>query len=381
MKLKILLAITRLSLGGAGKFIVQLAKGLKKNNFDVTVICGIEDKNCMLKKELHDHGIKLLFINTLKRDIDIVNDLKSLIAITKLLKNERFDIVHSHTTKAGVIVRLSAFINGYRAIIYNPHGHIYEKTANLPGIDSLFKRTIFFFIEKFVNFLTKSIIICVSEKEYKDILNMGYSQKKYTYLIPHGIVIEEEAVKEYKDNIKNILVIGRLSTEKGQDNAIETLKVLHTKNNYFRLTIVGDGIFKDKLIRITQEYKLEKYVSFLPSQDKLKEVFENAFCVLIPSRYEGFSITALEAFKFKRPVVITANCGISKHLKNGIEALITSIKPEDLAYAIMKLASDSSIYNRLVDNAYKKLLNKFSFETTLERYIAIYKEASHRTYN
>ncbi|MFN7182024.1 MAG: glycosyltransferase, partial [Planctomycetota bacterium] len=233
----ILIGITRLSLGGAGKFVVQLAKGLKKNGFDVVVLCGVEEKSYLLEDELCEEGIPILFVETLRRDVSIVEDIRSLIAITKLLKIKRFDIIHAHTTKAGVILKLAAFISGYKTVIYNPHGHIYDKMANLPGINSIYKRIIFFIIEKFVNYITKSKIICVSSKEYKDILNMGYSSKMNTYLVPNGIVIDEEtSPTRYSDDIKNILVIGRLSPEKGQDIAIETLRILHLSSKNFKLT-------------------------------------------------------------------------------------------------------------------------------------------------
>ncbi len=371
--MKILLAITKLSLGGAGKFVVQLAKGLKNKGFDITVLYGNEEKSGQLEKRLQNDNIPLVNHIELQRDIKLLNDLRCLIDAISFLKKNRYDIIHAHTTKAGVIIRLAALITGHKKIIYNPHGHIYDKKANLPSINSYLKRTIFFLIEKIVNIATKSQIVCVSEKEYKEILNMGYSSKNRTHLITHGINVEDNQLKEYSNNnIKNILVLGRLSPEKGQDIAIKSLKIIKQYRTDFKLTIVGDGNFKNQLEKLIKEYNLQNDVEFVPSQIETKKFYENAFCVVIPSRYEGFSITALEAFKFTRPVVLTANCGIAKHLQNGVEALISQPYPEELAKNVIKLANDATLYNALVQNAYKKLLTEFSFDTTLKKYIKLY---------
>lgn len=374
--MKILLAITKLSLGGAGKFVVQLAEGLKSNNLDITVLYGNEDKSLKLEQALRNENISIVNKIELQRNVNLLNDFRCLINAISFLNKNRFDIIHTHTTKAGVIIRLSALITGHKKIIYNPHGHIYDKKANLPGISSYLKRIVFFLIEKIVNIATKSQVVCVSEKEYKEILNMGYSSKKNTHLITHGINLKDEGVKKYSNkDVKNILVIGRLSTEKGQDIAIKALKIVKEGYNDFKLTILGDGNFKGQLEKLTVEYNLQNDVVFIPSQIDVKEFYENAFCVVIPSRYEGFSITALEAFKFTRPVILMENCGIAKHLQNGVDALISQASPEELAKNIIKLANNSELYNNLVNNAYKKLCTEFSFDTTLKKYIELYKSS------
>lgn len=371
--MKILLAITRLSIGGAGKFVVQLAKGLKKSKFNIHILYGAEEVNKDFEKELIDANINLLKVKRLFRDVNIVNDLISLLSVIRILKDNHFDVIHTHTTKAGVIVRLAAFLTGARNIIHNPHGHIYDKNANLPGVNSYMKRVIFFLIEKIVNIITKSKIVCVSEKEFKEILNMGYSSKYSTYLIPNGLSVNGSDTKEYKGDIKNILLLGRLSPEKGQDIAIEALRIL-TNNNYknFKLTIVGEGNFKFQLVKLINQYNLQSVVEFFPTQTDVKKFYEEAYCILIPSRYEGFSITALEAFKYRRPVILTENCGIAKHLKHGIDAIISPPEPEKIAYHLIKLANDPQLYNNLIENAYKKLITCFSFEVTLKKYIEVY---------
>lgn len=371
--MKILLAITKLSLGGSGRFIVQLAKGLKNNNYDITVLYGSEEANPHLEKELIKEGIQLLKVDSLCRDVNIQKDILSLVNTIFLLNKMEFDVIHTHTTKAGVIIRLAGYITKHKRIIHNPHGHIYDKEANLPGVNSYFKRIVFFLIEKIVNVITKSKIVAVSDKEYKEILNMGYSSKNATSLITHGIIVEERKIQPYNNNsIKNVLVMGRLSPEKGQDIAIETLKIIKENYKNFKLTILGDGNFKSHLLKLTAKYNLQNCVEFIPAHNNVSKFYEDAFCILIPSRYEGFSITALEAFQFKRPVILTENCGIAKHLQNGIDALISKVDPTELADNIIKIANDSLLYKNLVKNAYETLLTKFSFNTTLKKYIQLY---------
>jgi glycosyltransferase involved in cell wall biosynthesis len=373
-KIRILVVITKLSLGGAGKFVVQLVKGLNSEGFEVTLLYGTEELNLQLEKEVKFLGIKTIKNDFLVRDIKLQYDIKALLSLIKMIKKNKFDIIHAHTTKAGVLCRLvKILIHQNIPLLYNPHGHIYDKNAKLPGVDSYLKRIIFFLIEKIANIFSNAKVICVSEKEYKEILNMGYSSKFNTFLIPNGLSLEKQNYIHYEDSLSyEILVVGRFSMEKGQDIAMKAMKEIRGYNNRFTMTFVGDGPLKEELIKLRKELELEDCVRILPSQTQLDNFFKAAFCVLIPSRYEGFSMTALEAFKFKKPVVITKNCGIARHLQDKVEALIVSANSRDICNAILQLGNDPNLYKILAENAYNKLLSEFTFEVTLKNYLSVY---------
>ena len=136
-KIKIAVIITKLELGGAQKVAISLCEKMDTNKFEPFLICGcggILDKEAQKK-------IRVIFVKNLVREINPIKDLKALFSIYKILKKEKPIIVHTHSSKAGILGRIAAKLCGIKNIIHTIHGFSFNDTQ------SFIKRKTFIFLK------------------------------------------------------------------------------------------------------------------------------------------------------------------------------------------------------------------------------------------
>ncbi|MBI4810102.1 MAG: glycosyltransferase [Ignavibacteriales bacterium] len=106
-KNRVLHIITLFSVGGATETVISIAKGLMHRNYDITVVSGpfIESEGDMLPVAV-EAGIKVIIIPELRRDIHPIYDIRAFYRLRKMIREGRYDIVHTHSSKAGIIGNL-----------------------------------------------------------------------------------------------------------------------------------------------------------------------------------------------------------------------------------------------------------------------------------
>ncbi|MBI3008757.1 MAG: glycosyltransferase, partial [Candidatus Omnitrophica bacterium] len=134
-KVKVLHIITRLINGGAQKNTLLTINGLKKEGYDARLAYGFTSGDeGELITTAKGMGVDLYYIPQMKREISPINDIRAFLKLYKLIKKEGFDIVHTHTSKAGILGRFSAKLAGVPVIIHSPHGHIFHPEADIRGV-------------------------------------------------------------------------------------------------------------------------------------------------------------------------------------------------------------------------------------------------------
>jgi len=149
MKIKVCHIITKLELGGAQKNTLYTVSNLDKEKFDVFLISG---EGGILDDEAKKQNFKKYFLKNLVREISPLNDLLALIKIFKILRKEKPDIIHTHSSKAGIIGRIAGFLSGVKIIIHTYHGFGFNEHQRY-----LVKK-FYIFIEKLVSFITDYFI-------------------------------------------------------------------------------------------------------------------------------------------------------------------------------------------------------------------------------
>ena len=125
-KQKIVLVITRLDRGGSAELTLQLAAGLSGKYYDVLLIYGKTTEPLWEPSKFADnHHFSLQCIDSLIRNLNPFKDLTAFIQLIKIFRQFRPDIVHTNSSKAGILGRLAARICGVRKIYHSPHGHIF----------------------------------------------------------------------------------------------------------------------------------------------------------------------------------------------------------------------------------------------------------------
>ena len=148
MKKKVAVIITKLELGGAQKIAISLCEKIDKNLFEPFMICGCDG---ILSKEVQQKN-KVYFVKNLIREISPIKDLKAAISIYKILKKEKPDIIHTHSSKAGILGRLCGWFARIPIIIHTIHGFSFNDTQ------SFLKKHLFIFFEKLCSLFSTYLI-------------------------------------------------------------------------------------------------------------------------------------------------------------------------------------------------------------------------------
>lgn len=182
------------------------------------------------------------------------------------------------------------------------------------------------------------------------------------------------------ENILKLVIVSRLSAEKGIDVALRAIKILINKGLNLHLDVVGDDNILEnqqaKLEVLCTGLALKQYVTFhggVQPQDVPKFILQ-ADIVLIPSRYESFGLVAVEAGFLSRPVIASDVGGLREVIKhNETGVLVEPENPECLAQAIINLNESKNKMATMGKNAKKWVENNFSIQKSAENYQKIYR--------
>ncbi|MCR4662396.1 MAG: glycosyltransferase, partial [Endomicrobiaceae bacterium] len=168
-KIKLAIIVTKLELGGAQKVAISLCEKLDKNKFETVLICGCGG----ILDEETKNKIRVIFVKDLIREINPIKDLKALFSIYKILKQEKPNIVHTHSSKAGIIGRFAAKMCGIRNIIHTIHGFSFNDTQ------SFLKKNLFICLEKAGAKISKYIMTVSVENTTKGQKNNIVKKDQY----------------------------------------------------------------------------------------------------------------------------------------------------------------------------------------------------------
>ena len=301
--------------GGVFTVLCDLFNGLS-DEYEVVVAYSLRPQTPKNFKEYFNKNIKFIEVESFTRNINCKKDLKALKEIRKIVKKEKPDIVHLHSSKAGILGRIGIH-NRKIKMFYNPHGFSFLKMD-----DSRLKRFMYKAIEKVTAMLnSKCTIIGCSKGEYEEAKKLN----KNSICINNGINIEKlkeetENLKEKEidyDNLK-LCTVGRIGFQKNPKMFNEIAE--HFPNLQF--TWIGDGELKDELkssnIRVT---------GWLERKDVLRELNDNDI-FLLPSLWEGLPISLLEAMYMKKVCIVSDVIGNRDVIENGKNGYICRDKDE-----------------------------------------------------
>jgi len=221
-KIRVAEVITRMDWGGSPDIVRIICSYLNPDLYDITLISGPTKYPSVKTKEFLEKFIrKTVIIPELKRDINPISDLAALIRLYFLFRRQNFDIVHTHTAKAGALGRIAAFLAGKAMIVHTLHGH------NFYGYFGPFFSKIIVIIEKFIASFTHNII-ALTGLEKKDLVRFKIAEVEKIRLIHPGLELEKYAemnidkLKMKKNfNVEAdesvVGMVGRLEPIKGHD--------------------------------------------------------------------------------------------------------------------------------------------------------------------
>ncbi|MDI6802583.1 MAG: glycosyltransferase family 4 protein [Bacteroidota bacterium] len=358
-KIKVLHIITLFSVGGATETVVSIAKGLKDKGYDVTIISGshISSEGNMLPIA-KEFGLNVTIIPDLKRNIHPIYDLKSLFHIKKIIKEGNFDIVQTHSSKAGIIGRFAARLAGVKHIVHTIHGlpfHSYQNSII---------RWLYIFIEKLSAKIT-SVLVAVSNQIVKESLHYKVGKNEQFVVIRSGFNTDDYRVNpETSDKYRKMLgfkrddfVIGkisRLSKLKGHSILIQVLPNIIKEFPQVKIMFVGDGEMMNELVTKVKGLGINEHVIFTGAvpPSAIPDYLSAMDAVIHTSLHEGLPRVIPQALLMRKPVITYNLDGAPEIIiddYNGL--LIPPLNDELLQNSIKKLIKEyPKFYNNCVDN-------------------------------
>lgn len=359
LKMKILYCITSASWGGAQLHVLELCADQLKRGNEVIFIVGNEGP--LLDKVKKLKGLKIIFLPLLVREINPINDMKAIIELRKIIKKESPDIVHLHSSKAGVVGRIAAIGLRKRVkVIFTVHGWAFTD-----GVSSTLKKHLYRKIEKSVARFT-DLFICVSNYDAKIGKRDGVLNNKSNVVVIHnGSPLPQQNAVNYSIHSPiRLVMIARFSHQKDQKTLINAVAKL-PKSDY-RLTFVGDGETLNTNKKIVSNLNLNKNIKFVGFKDDVsKELIENDVYIL-STHYEGLPISIIEAMSYGLPILATDVGGNSEMVINNINGFLFSSE-EQLVDKLKYIIKNKNLIKKWGQESFNIFTREYSLSNCLNK--------------
>jgi len=361
--MRILYVVTSAGFGGASMNVLLLMKYMVSKGHTVGLVSANEKR---LISEAENLGVKVFVNPYFVRRLHPLNDLRAFIPVYRAIKEFKPDLIHAHSTKAGIIVRFWAGLLNFKPVIFTAHGWAFTEGRKY------WKRWILAQMEKLAGFATTKII-CVSEHDRELALKFKVASPDKLVVIYNG-VDPERFLKphERKSGSKTVVTyVGRLAPPKDLITLLKAVKLL----SGVEVLIVGDGELRDKVEKYVFENGLSEKVLLLGEREDVPEILSNSDIFVLPSRWEGLPFTIIEAMMAGLPVVASKVGGVPELVDDGITGFL--VPPGDhlsLAQAIRKLVDDKNLREKMGKLGREKALKLFTVERMLEETARVYEE-------
>jgi glycosyltransferase involved in cell wall biosynthesis len=338
-KLRVAHIITQLELGGAQRNTLYTCGHLDTNRFEPILICG---KGGILDEETKEASYPAHFLASLVRPVNPIKDLWAFFRLYGLCRRLRPHIVHTHSSKAGILGRAAAYLAGVPVVIHTFHGFGFT-----PGQRPIVRR-LFTAVERWCAWMSTHLIF-VSDDNRQEAVGLGIRGAAQGSLIRSGIAMRTkpgEAIRvDAHQNIRHelgipadawlIVSVGNFKPQKNSmDLARVAAEVLKFKPEA-RFVFVGDGEQRAEVEAWCQQNGIYAQTHFLGWRRDAHEILSAANSFLLTSLWEGLPRALVEAFSVELPAVAYAVNGVRDVLKDGENGF--AIPPGEVAAAAEKL--------------------------------------------
>ena len=384
--MKVLYIITRLDRGGSAEAVLDLCNRMKNRGSDIVLVYGkTVDPVVDLNEYAVTTGVRLIKIDSLQRKISFFHDLKAFLLIRKIIKNEQPVIVHTHTSKAGIIGRWAAWKEQIPVVVHTPHGHIFY------GYYGKFITRLFILLEKWAA-RRCHVITTLTRKGLFDHVTAGIASEKKFRVVPSGIDTRRFAVnKNSLGNIKRetglrdgVIIgwVGRFETVKDPLTFIKAAAIISVRvgdDKDVQFLMAGEGSLHGEIESSVRSFGIADRLVLTGERKDIHRIYPLMDVFVLSSINEGQGRVIIEAMASNIPVVATDVGGVGEIVHDGETGLLVPpANPERLAESILKVVNDDELKRKLVSKSNKQI-QKFDLETMVDKFEEIYKEFCNKT--
>lgn len=343
-KAKLVHIITLLELGGAQENTIINCDMADRDVFDVFLVSG---KGGILDKRAENiEALTFYQVEELVREINPLKDVVSLIKIFRFLRKLKKApsgqpvIVHTHSSKAGIVGRVAAAMAGCEIIIHTVHGFGFNPLQPFPV------RWFLIMLERVVGYFTDSFVL-VSSDNGKRGMRLGIFKPGKTVLIRSGFNTEDfknssrergRKILGYEDEQFTVGIVACFKPQKSPLDFVKAAKILRDKGYHFRYVMVGDGELRSEIMKDIVHLGLGKDFLLPGWVENIRDVIAAFDILVLTSLWEGLPKVIPQALIAGVPVVSTAVDGTSEVVENGVNGYLVDVNsPVDAALKIIRV--------------------------------------------
>jgi len=379
MKPKILHIITNLPVGGAQDNTLLTVENLRRDRYEIHLLFGPEGR--WLSRAQAIEGIRCIEMPTLVRPIQLLKDVRALIAMTRLIRRERYAIVHTHSSKPGFLGRLAAHLAGTPVVIHTIHGFPFNDF--MPQLIHNF----FVALERWASALSHRLIT-VSELNRKKAINLGIAPASKFQTIYSGIQfdlfdhpVDAAALRQSLEIGTDRTVIGfvgRLSPQKDPLSFVEAMPEILRRHPGTLFLIVGDGELRQATEQRAEQLGVAAAMRILGFREDVPDLLRAMDLFVLSSRWEGLGRSLTEALYCGLPAVATAVEGVPELISDGETGrLVPPQDPEALAQAVIDLLDDPARARGLARAGQARVRGLFNVQHMVDEIDALYQTELH----
>ena len=379
-KIKVAHIIARMITGGADENTLFTVQGLNKDRYEVDLLMGEEFDKSIFDK-VKNNNFDIIQIKGLKWKLNFLHDPIVLIKLIKLMRKNHYDIVHTHTTKAGILGRIAGRIAGVPVIVHGLHGSTFE------AFDSRLLNWLLFLFERLTGRFTDAYI-SVSGVLSEKYVEKRIGKKENYHTVYSGMQLETfygvrgkidcgKKQRELGISVEDFIIgnVARLETRKGHKFLIDAFKnvVEKQKNSHVKLLIIGEGNKRKILESYVKELNLEIKVIFTGYREDVEELMAMMDIFVLTSLREGLPRVLVQAAAVGIPSVAFNVDGVPEIIRDDYNGFLVRVGDvEQLAKRIIQYIDHKELLVLHGKNGRELIKGKWSIEDMVEKIDKIY---------
>ena len=382
---KVIHIITRLDRGGSAENTLRTCRGLA-GRFDLLLVHGLSLESRMTSAEkasvdrriraARAAGVRVMALPSLVRRISPLSDLRALVSLWTLIRRERPSLVHTHTSKAGILGRLAAWFARVPFIVHTPHGHVFY------GHFGRLVSRCFLVAERAAARITDRMV-ALTEAEKRDYISYSVLPEKRIITIHSGVdlapflsvrVNRDAMMRSLGLNPADLVVgtVGWLLPIKGPDILLRAMALVWPEFPRVSLVFVGKGDMEGELKQAAIRMGVSGKVVFAGWRDDIPEILQVLDVFVLASLNEGMGRVIVEAMASGKPVVASRAGGIQDLVREGETGFLSAPgHAGELGAHILRLLKDPELRRRMGE-AGRRTAHEFSAEKMVEKTEALY---------
>lgn len=300
-------------------------------------------------------GVRCHFVNALERKILPFKDYQAYRQLKNILLDIDADVVHTHSSKTGLLGRLAATHAGVAAVVHTVHGFAFPMTR-------VFLKRKIFQLSEYIAGKHNDAVICLNRDDERTLLKTLKVNDEKVFRIPNGVCLksfqninsQDEKTRLRKQHLETaipdvaekpmVVQVGRLWEQKNPELFVRAACKLVARGVDANFVLLGDGPLKESLEKIVRQSGAENHVHFLGWRNDVATILPLADLMVSSSNWEGMPLVLLEANACGVPVVATDIAGSRDCISNGETGMLTAPNDVDgLCAKVNHLLSDPKI--------------------------------------